>query len=280
MATNKPDPFLRILQGLVRPLARMLITRGVSAPVFYRMMKRVYVEVARDEFGLDGAEPTQSRISLLTGVHRRDVHDILADDSETWETARRRSATVATVLGQWTARQDYLDGDGLPRRLPRTAPTGPSFEALVRDINRDIRPRTILDELLRQNLVTQSEEDGMLEIAGDAVAGPGAPDQRAIFFAANVGDHLAAAADNLTSEEPRFLERAVFYNRLTADSVDQIEEAARGASQTLLETINRDSQPLQEADKTKEGNTHRYRLGVYFYREDRGPSDDGGREGK
>ena len=52
---------------------RALIAQGVTAPALYRLLKRLYVEVAEREFRLDGERPTDSRISLLTGVHRRDV---------------------------------------------------------------------------------------------------------------------------------------------------------------------------------------------------------------
>ncbi len=278
MAATDPDPILRVLQGLVRPLARMLIARGVTAPAFYRLLKKVYVEVAHDEFRLDDKPPTQSRISLLTGVHRRDVHDILADDGETWEASRRKSAAFATVLGQWLARPDYQDESGTPLPLPRAGGEGPNFEALVRDISRDIRPRTVLDELLRQSLVTEGK-DGLFRIAEEAVLGPSSSDHKIVFFASNVGDHLAAAAENLMAEDPPFLERAVFYNRLTEGSVDQIEQKARSLSQTMLEEINRESGARQQADRDTPDNSQRYRFGVYFYREDRARAETDDPEG-
>ncbi|MEL6204443.1 MAG: DUF6502 family protein, partial [Pseudomonadota bacterium] len=77
MPEPTPDPLLRVLRGLVRPLVRTLISRGVTAPAFYRLLKQVYVEVAHEEFRIDDAPPTDSRITLLTGVHRRDVRAIL-----------------------------------------------------------------------------------------------------------------------------------------------------------------------------------------------------------
>ena len=53
--------------------ARALIAKGVTAPDFYRVVKQTFVEVAEADFALDGERPTDSRISMLTGVHRRDV---------------------------------------------------------------------------------------------------------------------------------------------------------------------------------------------------------------
>lgn len=126
---------------------------------------------------------------------------------------------------------------------------------------------------MRQGLVEEGS-DGLLRVTGEAVLGPGGAggdETKVVFFAANVGDHLAAAADNLLSEKPPFLERAVFYNRLSGASVDRIEARARGLSQSVLEELNRESAALQQADRESdagaEAATERYRFGVYFYRE-------------
>lgn len=266
MAAPQSEPFLRVLRGLIRPLVRTLIARGVTAPAFYRLLKSVYVDVAYRDFRIDDAPPTDSRITLLTGVHRRDVRAYLENPDDSWETARAKTATFATVLGQWLARPDLQAPDGGPIALQRTSAEGPDFERLVQSVSRDIRPRTVLDELLRQELVVE-DEDGLLRIGEGAVLGPASDDHKIVFFAANVGDHLAAAADNLLSDEPAYLERAVFYNRLTSASVDRVEARARALSQAALEELNAESSELQQADKDDTGPLERYRFGVYFYRD-------------
>lgn len=271
------DMFLRALRGLLRPLVRTLISRGISAAAFYKLVKAVYVEVAKEDFQIDG-KITDSRISLLTGVHRRDVKSILDNPDTVWEATRAKTATIATVLGQWIARPEYQTGTGAPKALPKTASSGESFESLVRLINTDIRPRTVLDELMRQGLVVEMD-DGLLQVADKAVLGPASEDHKMVFFASNVGDHLAAASENLLSDASPFYERAVFYNGLTPQSVDTIEADARTQAQTLLEEMNDKSSDLQKRDREVAGPKERFRFGVYFYREaasseDRGESGD------
>lgn len=258
--------FLAVIKGLMRPLVRTLISRGVTAPAFYKLLKSVYVEVAHDQFRIGDEAPTDSRITLLTGVHRRDVRAILGDTDNTWETTRAKTAMFATVIGQWMARPDYQDADGNPKDLPRSGDDGVSFDALVRSINTDIRPRTVLDELLRLGLVTE-DDAGTLSITEAARQGPASADDRLVFFAANVGDHIAAASENLLSETPPFFERAVFYNQMSPKAVDEIEARARGLSQELLEQLNAESQALRGTEGDTTTNTERYRLGIYFYRE-------------
>ncbi|QPH54182.1 hypothetical protein I0K15_20835 [Pontivivens ytuae] len=266
------NAFLRVLRGLLRPLVRTLIARGVTLPSVYRLLKQVYVEVAESDFRLDDEPPTDSRISLLTGVHRRDVRAIRTAEDDPDAPLRQRTTLLATVVGSWLANPETRDEDGSPRPLPKAGEDEPNFESLVRAINRDVRPRTLLDELMRQGLVAE-REDGLLELTPDAVLGPAEDDQKMVFFAANVGDHLAAAAENMLADQPPFLERAVFYNRLRPGSVDEIEAAARTLSQDMLVEVNRRARAYQSDDKDAPEGSHRFRFGVYFYRENKASAD-------
>ncbi|MEM8818917.1 MAG: DUF6502 family protein, partial [Pseudomonadota bacterium] len=147
--------FASVLKTVLRPLVRVLIARGVTAPALYRVLKGVYVEVAEQDFALDGLRPTDTRINLLTGVHRKDIRAMRdADDSEA--AARGARANImASLIGRWLADPDLTDDRGRPIPLPRQPQeNGPSFEALARAVSTDMRPRTLLDELLAQGLVT------------------------------------------------------------------------------------------------------------------------------
>ena len=272
MSALDSDTFLRALRGLIRPLVRTLISRGVPAPAFYKLLKTVYVEVANEDFRISDQRPTDSRITLLTGVHRRDVKEILANPDTTWESTRAKTATMASVVGQWIARAEYQSATGAPKALPRTSEDGESFENLVRLVNTDIRPRTVFDELLRQGLIVEGD-DGLLRISDIAVMGPASEDHKLVFFASNVGDHMAAASENLLSEPPPFFERAVFYNALSPASVDTVEGDVRAQAQALLETVNDKSSALQKEDRQVSSPKERFRFGVYFYREP-SPLDD------
>ncbi|MEM1382444.1 MAG: DUF6502 family protein [Pseudomonadota bacterium] len=279
MTDETPDPkdnaFGQVLRGLLRPLVRALIAQGMTAPALYRIIKRVYVEVAERDFRLDDQRPTDSRISMLTGVHRRDVRSFREDPEGENTEASRKVATFATVLGRWLASPETTDGEGRPLPLPRAGRDGPSFEALVEAVSRDIRPRTVLDELVRQGLVSLSEDGETVELSGDAFLGPADLDQKVYFFAENVGDHIAAAADNLLSDDPPFMERAVYYNRLRSSSVDVLEGRARALATEALVDLNRLAHDRQAEDLDADDGTHRFRFGVFFYRVDEAeePSD-------
>jgi len=267
---SQSGQFARAIRGILRPLVRALIAQNVTATALYRIVKQTYVEVAADMLG-DGA--TDSRISVMTGVHRRDVKEFRTPANAAAEAHGRKVSTLSTVVGRWLSHADYVDENGAPSPIPRTAENGPNFEALVQSVSRDIRPRTVLDELARQGIL--AVDGDMLRLVMDGLIGPADMDQRLHFFSHNLGDHMNAAVDNLLADTPPHLERAVFYNNLDADAVAQIEGDARTIATDALRQINTQAAALQNPDATAPDATHRIRFGVFFYQEDARPKTEG-----
>ncbi|MEM9307913.1 MAG: DUF6502 family protein [Pseudomonadota bacterium] len=263
----------RYLSMLLRPLARVLIARGITAPAFYKIVKKAYVDVAGEELG---PEATDSRITIATGVHRRDVKIIRTADAQVPDPTGQKISMLATVVGRWMSLPEFRTAEG-PKPLPRTSDTGSSFDALVQSVSRDVRPRAVLDELERRGIVRVDES--MIVLQADGLVGSADVGQKTHFFAHNVGDHLNAAADNLLQPSTPHLERAVFYNALTEASVSQIEAEARALGLEALQKINTLAAELQAADADQADNAHRVRFGVFFYqtnddRENRGLAKD------
>ncbi|MEO1721604.1 MAG: DUF6502 family protein [Pseudomonadota bacterium] len=269
--STRQEVFAKVLKGLLRPLVKALIAHGVTVPAVYRILKEVYVEVAETEFSLDEKRITDSRIHLLTGVHRKDIRTIREAGYDDQSSARLRMAAITNLVGRWLADPETTDDRGQPLPLPRQSDSGPSFEALALTASRDTRPRTLLDALVEQKLV-RVEDDGTVHLVAEALVGPAELGQKVHFFGQNVGDHIAAATDNLLAEgeRPPFMERAVFYNHLTASSVDAIETSARALGAEALSTLNRLAFAQQQLDADDDTATERFRFGVFFYREDEG----------
>lgn len=256
------EPLLGAAAWLLRPLVGLFVRRGVLLPAVVAMLKQVFVEVATEEIERTGGSPTDSRISLLTGVHRRDVRSLRARGAPaTQPPAASRSAAV---IARWIGDPDFLGSDGQPLVLPRSAAGDEaSFDKLVEGIIKDIRAKTVLDDLLEKGLV-QADESGSLTLAASALV-PTTDDTAILeFFKANLHDHLAAATANLDAEKPQYFERAVYYSGVGAALVAQLEKQAAREAMTLLEKTNA---VVQSSDADASGTQERFRLGVYFYRE-------------
>src|SRR5437868_57531 len=95
-----PKPFLKALDRLVEPLVRALVAMGVTFPLFSRILKRIYTRVAIKEAQAAGVPLTVSRISVMTGLQRKDIGQI----KEQIERKREPPANVslgARLIGIW-----------------------------------------------------------------------------------------------------------------------------------------------------------------------------------
>ena len=263
--------FSGAIARILRPLVRAMIGRGLTFPVLSDLLKRLYVDEATGGFGIPGRRMTDSRISVLTGLQRRDIRslrDLPADP------APRGHGPLPRVLALWQGDRRFLDETGAPRILPRSAETGESFETLVAEIGRDVHPRTLLDELCRLGLVDLDAETDRVRLVEDSLV----PSRDAAlltgYYAANLGDHAEAAATNLLAAPAPgpFFERAVHYNRLSPRSVEALEQMARARLLALLQDLNAEALARQRLDRGDTGATGRIRIGAFVYH-------DAGRDG-
>ncbi|MGI4793611.1 MAG: DUF6502 family protein, partial [Janthinobacterium lividum] len=255
------------LTRVLRPLVRLLIRGGVTFPMLSDLLRTLYVEVAHRDL-LEPAARTDSRISLLTGVHRKEIRRLRllpATDVPAPPAVLGRQRIVA----RWLGTPEYGDADGRPLPLPRTAAEGPSFEALVRSVTTDVRPRAVLEDWLDQGLVRLDAGDRVC-LEGDVFLPREDRDGQLFFFARNLHDHIAAAGANLLAAGPApFIDRSVHYNRLSAGSAARLVKAGREAAQALLLDINRQALSEVAAVPLADGEpTRRVNLGLYLYVED------------
>ncbi len=259
-----PEALIGALEKLLAPLVRMLISFGIGYPLFTKVLKRIFVRVAATEFRLDGREPTTSRISVLTGLQRRDIGNV-ADQLEKKVGPPANVSIGARLIGVWTGAKRFTDADGKPLALPRfDVKPGPTFEDLVTTISSDVRPRAILDEWLRLGVVEVDAGD-RVRLRTDAFVPRQGFDELAYYYGRNLRDHIAASTHNLLAEGEPLLERAVYYDRLTPESVARLAEYAREIGVDALIKINREALKLAEADDKNPAATQRMSAGVYFF---------------
>lgn len=258
-----PAAFLKALERLLDPLVRAAMSLGVTFPLFIRLLKRIYIQVATAESRAAGAAVTVSRISVMTGLQRKDIGQIK-------EQIERKVAPPANVslgarlIGIWSGAKTFTDAAGGPLALPRFAGPRPTFEDLVRSVSSDVRPRAVLDEWLRLGVVDVDAED-RVHLKGDAFVPRQGFDELAYFFGRNLRDHIAASTHNLIGGDP-LLERAVYYDKLTPRSIDALERMAREIGVEALVRINREALRLADADAGKTDADQRMSVGIYFYR--------------
>ena len=273
---NKDSLIIRAITNVMRPLVKFLIGRGITFPMFAEILKHIYVEVAAKDFKLSPEkEVTDSRITLLTKVHRKDVRRIRTEQQgfdvpeEGLEVSSKKASLGAQIVAKWLADNQYVDEQGEPKKLfihASKANGQSSFEKLVESINNDIRPRVALDEMLSQKMIVEGD-DGIVTLNKSAFIPEEDFEDLMMHFDRNLHDHMAAAVHNIGTDKSakKFIERSVYYKELTQSSIEQLEEIIENKGMENLISINKAAYDLMEEDQDKGNNNKRMTFGIYYY---------------
>ncbi len=253
---------LRAALAMLVPLARWLVRNGVPYSSFAPALKTVFVEAARRELAAHGHKITDSALSVLSGVHRRDIRE-MGDASPSQ--AQPKSPSVASQLvTRWLTDPALRSRDEQPLALPK-AGDGASFDALARQVSSDVHPRTLLAEMQRLGLV--SVDGDTVRLQAQAFVPQEGFEEMVSLFSANVSDHLAAAAHNLGEGPSKFLEQSIFGSGLSARSAEQLGAVARRLWKQAFQQMAAEAAPRLKDDAKKNDTPMRMRFGVYYYAE-------------
>lgn len=240
-----PEALAGAFRRLLRPFVRLLIRGGITFPAFAELARALYVDVAGRDLLSDSAERTDSRLSLMTGVHRKEIRRLReqrSDDPPAPSALPPAAAVIARWLGQ------HVASDGSPLPLPRASDEAGSFDDLVRAVTTDVRPRAVLDEMLSRGVVSLDADDRVHLAAAAFLPQPGAAEQL-FYFGRNLRDHAAAATANILARgDAPFFDRSAHYDRLTPETAASLERIGRDAAQRMLIEVNRAAQALLEAN--------------------------------
>lgn len=259
---------MRALRQVLRPLVKLMLHQGVTLPALIDSLKLTLVEVAQSDFPLAGKPPSDSRISLLTGVHRKDVSRLRTELTHQSERVPQSVSLGAQLAAVWMSDARYLDATGQPLALPRLASVGGegSFEALVAGVNKDIRSRVVLDEWLRLGVAVLDAQDRVC-LQAQAFVPTAGFDEKAYYFGLNVADHAAAAASNLLGQHPALFERSVHYEGLSARAIAELHQQTQTLGMATLVALNKAAHAAQAQAPTDAAPLQRFTAGVYFYQD-------------
>jgi hypothetical protein len=119
-------------------------------------VRGVYVETAvRDGLG-DGGKPTRAKISISTGVPRRDVDRFIDNDGALPVAPKTLTATLSEILNKWHTDPHFVGPYGIPLELEVKGQKSRSFTELVNAVDGQVPVREVLEELIRLRTVVWS----------------------------------------------------------------------------------------------------------------------------
>lgn len=152
------------LVDLLLPIARLLVGGGAGIDELVRAAKRAYLRAAMDAVLPQDRRVNISRLSVATGMTRKEVSALLNSSRGARRGAIRRSGEqrALRVLRGWLTDPRFQNGDGRPDDLSYRGHKK-SFAALVKLYGGDVTPKSVLRELERISVV-ETTRIGLLRV--------------------------------------------------------------------------------------------------------------------
>ena len=266
---------LSACQAMLRPIVRMLLRNGVMWKEFSEMSRGVYVDVAGTDYGISGRPTNASRVSLLTGLTRREVRkqrDLLAGGTPE---RPEKTNNAMRLLAGWYKDPDFRDEDGQPRPIVREG-DDLCFAELHRRYGGDIPAVAMLKELISTGSVVATDAQKVVAVSRYYMPDPMDPEAvtRSGSVINDLGTTVAFYLARESSDRSRFEGRASGI-RIPADKIDEYRDFLETQGQAFLERVDDwlESNEM-DTDPAIDGNeVVRLGVGVYMIQdknEDRG----------
>jgi hypothetical protein len=257
---------------LLVPLVRILLRNGISFGEISEVVKGAYARVAATDFAVPGKQMSYSRVSITTGIARRDLDRVLGEEDRLRRALESNASRIANILQGWHNDPEFMGPYGFPRDLAfaREEGGGLSFEDLSARYASDVQAEILLDELMRVGAATIAEESGMIRVLKRTFIPEQMAPELIEVFARGVRRYVETIDHNLREHDAtkRRFERWVFpdYGIREEDWVP-FSEMVRDRLQEVIEDLETQfvlfRRPREGVDKKLSVG-----VGLYLYKDD------------
>jgi Family of unknown function (DUF6502) len=151
------------LDGVMDALAACVIKRRMPFNSVLQLLKNRCLAYAAEELHSRGEKATVSRLSVVTGLNRKDVASLLGRGADYVVSQSDGIHGLAQeIINRWTVDGDFLTPSGRPRRLSLDAGEPLGFRELVSRASGDINYLPVLRELESLGLVRRENSMALL----------------------------------------------------------------------------------------------------------------------
>jgi hypothetical protein len=272
MKTQVKEALSAAVISLLRPLVKIFLRNGIPYGAFADLAKRVYVDTATKEFAIPGRKQSNSRVSILTGLSRKEVLRVKRLPPPDDLGAAERYNRAARVLSGWMRDRRFADPYGDPAVL-RLEGKGATFTKLVKAYSGDEPARAVLDELVRVGAV-ERVEGGRVRLVERAYIPKGGEVDKIGILGVDVADLVSTIDHNIGRESLPFFQRKVCYDNLPVEAIPELRMQANGRAQMLLEALDRWMSGQDRDTNPQASGTGRVRAGVGIYYFEDGPIEE------
>lgn len=261
---------LNVCPVLLRPVIRILLSAGVNYRQFSTIARRIYVEVGLEDFNANGKPQNISRTSIITGISRSEVRKLKADsamliDSDVDEEIEKQLFGGSKILQSWHRLPSYQDNDGKPLVISLFKDEEPSFKHLMTMYGGDIKPGSMLNELLKSESVERVGKEQIKVLKNYYMPLPGNAEH--IVRAAHViAEFSQTVHHNMTREknEPSLFEGRAYNPSIPDEYVVEFHDFMEKNGMDLLKKIDTWLTERELTDTHTSENITRLGAGIYI----------------
>ncbi|MFK7856657.1 MAG: DUF6502 family protein [Granulosicoccus sp.] len=253
---------LKAIYRILKPLAKVALYYGVSAGTATELLRRAFVDAAEESLKEQGVKALTARLCVLTGFYRKEVVRIknmpaIGDDS-----VDERYNRSSRVISAWHRDPDFTTKAGKPAVLKLEGEFG--FNELIRRYSGDMRPRSMLEELIRLQVVEISSRN-TVKLKTRAYIAQSSEIDGLQVLGKDTADLINTIFHNIHAEptSKRF-QRKVNYVHIPERHVNDFQAHAAKESQLLLEKLDRWLAARDTENKSLGTSGSQLGLGIYL----------------
>jgi len=228
------------LRSVLRPLARILFRAGVRFDEFVELLRGIYVEITIRDALESGQKISTGRISILSGVSKRDVDRLISTDDWLRIPKPTDAAALAAVLHRWHTDSAYLGPYGVPLELPITGQGNRNFTDLVSGSPIAIDATSAYEQLLAAKMIVKSGDTHVKVMSRSYVMPEPLSSEMLEHFGSAMTNLASTLNFNMTpSQASKRLERSVFPDDGLPDELrEEFDQFVRERAQALISEVD------------------------------------------
>ncbi len=218
MAPSLHESLLISLRVVLRPVVGFCLRRAIKFQEFSEIARNLFIDEARKELTYQSVQESTSKLSVMTGLQRREIDKRLRAAGE----APQEENLITRVVGQWLGDKRFLDSKGKPRDLT-TEGLRSEFASLVSVVSRDLNYHTVLFELERLGMARR--DAGSVSLLVNAYVPHADPVEGFSLLSSDAADLINAVEDNvLRAAKPPHLHAKTTYDNIDPSRISEIRE--------------------------------------------------------
>ncbi len=257
VSSHEADTTLACSLDLMQGIVAWLIKAGVGYAELSSALKPLFYNAAIDELDTIKQKKTDSSMSLISGLHRRDVSEYKQENKHQHiplSTVQTPMSLALRVLQLWQTKK-------YPNAITVAGEHG--FDALVNQISTEKHPRSVLFEMKRLKMLT--EENGMVYLKTVSSASAAALLEQKQDLVAGVKAQLNAGLKNLFDADTVYLQGSIAFEHLSINSVHKLNVLSADLWDAMQEKLRATADECLKKDAEHSKAIYSFRAGTFGY---------------